>query len=81
MWSSSKLIFFRFLYLAFVVKVHGTTVWLPKDVIEIVDKLKEARRDPTRSDTVRFLLLKALAEMSFLPDETKKALGIKEVKK
>ena len=56
--------------------MKGTTVWLPKDLVEIVDKFKNQRRDPTRSDTVRFLLLKALAEMSFLPEETKKALGV-----
>lgn len=56
--------------------MNGTTIWLPKDVVEIVDKVKNQRRDPTRSDTVRFLLLKALAEMSFLPEETKKALGV-----
>ena len=56
--------------------MKGTTVWLPKDLVEIVDNFKNQRRDPTRSDTVRFLLLKALAEMSFLPEETKKALGV-----
>jgi len=54
-----------------------TTVWLPEDLVELLDKVKEFRRDPTRSDTVRFLILKALAEMSFLPDQTKKALGVK----
>jgi metal-responsive CopG/Arc/MetJ family transcriptional regulator len=56
--------------------MKGTTVWLPKDLVEIVDKFKKQRCDPTRSDTVRFLLLKALAEMSLLPEETKKALGV-----
>jgi metal-responsive CopG/Arc/MetJ family transcriptional regulator len=53
-----------------------TTIWLPEDLVQILDKVKLARKDPTRSDTVRFLVLKALAEMSFLPDETKKALGV-----
>jgi len=53
-----------------------TTIWLPKDVVDLIDKVKLARKDPTRSDTVRFLLLKALAEMSFLPEESKKALGV-----
>lgn len=56
--------------------MEGTVIWLPKDLVELVDKLKEARRDPTRSDTVRFLILRALADLSFLPSETKKALGI-----
>lgn len=55
--------------------MEGTTVWLPKDVVSLVDKVKEDRKDPTRTDTVRYLLLRALAEMSFLPKETKKALG------
>lgn len=56
--------------------VEGTTVWLPADLVVLIDKLKEVRRDPTRSDTVRYLVLRALAELSFLPAETKKALGI-----
>jgi metal-responsive CopG/Arc/MetJ family transcriptional regulator len=54
-----------------------TTIWLPDDLVEIIDKVKIGRKDPTRSDTVRFLLLVALAEMSFLAPETKKALGVK----
>lgn len=54
----------------------GTTIWLPEDVVDIVDRVKEDRKDPTRSDTVRYLLLRALAEMSLLPQETKKALGV-----
>jgi len=58
-----------------VSKLEGTTVWLPKDIVSLVDKVKEDRKDPTRTDTVRYLLLRALAEMSFLPQETKKALG------
>jgi metal-responsive CopG/Arc/MetJ family transcriptional regulator len=55
--------------------VQGTTIWLPKDVVDIIDRVKEMRKDPTRSDTVRYLLLRALRELSFLPEETKKALG------
>jgi metal-responsive CopG/Arc/MetJ family transcriptional regulator len=56
--------------------LEGTTVWLPKDVVSLVDKVKEDRKDPTRTDTVRYLLLRSLAEMSFLTEQTKKALGI-----
>lgn len=55
--------------------MEGTTVWLPADVVDLVDNVKNARRDPTRSDTVRFLILKALADLGYLPDETKRALG------
>lgn len=57
-------------------KLEGTTVWLPKDLVSLVDKVKEDRKDPTRTDTVRYLLLRALAEMSLLREETKKALGV-----
>ena len=57
---------------------NGTTFWLPKDLSELIDRLKIARKDPTRTDTIRFLILKALADLSFLPKEAKKALGIKE---
>jgi hypothetical protein len=56
--------------------MEGTTVWLPKDLVSIINKVKEDRKDPTRTDTVRYLLLRALADMSFLPKETKKALGV-----
>jgi metal-responsive CopG/Arc/MetJ family transcriptional regulator len=52
-----------------------TTIWLPDDLISILDEVKKNRMDPTRSDTVRFLLLRSLAELSFLPENTKKALG------
>jgi len=56
-------------------EAKGTVVWLPGDLVDLVDKLKCERMDPTRSDTVRFLILKALAELSYLREETKKALG------
>ena len=56
-------------------KVKGTVVWLPGDLVDLVDKLKGERMDPTRSDTVRFLILRALADLSYLPEEIKKALG------
>jgi metal-responsive CopG/Arc/MetJ family transcriptional regulator len=56
-----------------------TTVWLPEDLVSILDRVKNDRKDPTRSDTVRFLILRGLAELSILPLESKKALGIKEV--
>ena len=56
--------------------MSGTTVYLPYDVVDLVDQVKEDRRDPTRSDTVRFLLLRSLAAMSYLEPATKKALGL-----
>lgn len=54
----------------------GTTVYLPNDVVGFVDKVKRDRMDVTRADTIRFLLLRALASMSYLDEDTKKALGI-----
>ena len=53
-----------------------TTVWLPDDLVALLDKVKNDRKDPTRSDTVRFLILRSLADMSYLNPTTKKALGI-----
>ena len=56
---------------------NGTTVWVSGDIIELVDKVSTARHDATRSDTLRFLIMRALAEMNFLPAKSKKALGVK----
>lgn len=53
------------------------SVSLPESLISIIEKTKEKRQDPTRSDTVRILILRALAEMALLPEETKAALGIR----
>jgi len=56
-----------------------TTIWLPRELVELVDNLRKARHDPRRSDTVRFLILRSLAEMRLLPGETVRALGLKEI--
>ena len=56
----------------------GTTIYLPSDLVEILDQVQSDRKDPTRSDTVRFLLLYSLAVLSYLPEVTKKAIGLKE---
>ena len=53
-----------------------TTIWLPEDLVSLVDTLKEERKDPTRSDTVRFLLLRALAGLGYLEPYNLKALGL-----
>lgn len=52
------------------------SVSLPESLVKLIDETKEKRRDPTRSDTVRVLLLRALAELSLIPEESKKALGV-----
>jgi metal-responsive CopG/Arc/MetJ family transcriptional regulator len=58
-------------------KGRGSTLYLPDELIIILDRVRKDRRDPTRSDTIRFLILRALAELSYLPEMTKKGLGIK----
>jgi metal-responsive CopG/Arc/MetJ family transcriptional regulator len=60
---------------------QSITISLPQSLVALVEKLQEVRRDPTRSDTVRVLLLQALAAMSYLPDSEKKALGIRAAQK
>lgn len=57
-------------------KPNGTTFYLAHDLVPLVDKLKEQRQDPTRSDTIRFLLLRAMAELGVLPQQQRKALGV-----
>lgn len=54
----------------------ATTFSLPESILDLIEEVRRKRRDPTRSDTVRVLLLQALAAMSYLPDSEKKALGI-----
>jgi metal-responsive CopG/Arc/MetJ family transcriptional regulator len=56
------------------------TLSLPESILELLDTVKQKRRDPTRSDTARVLLLQALAQMSYLPDSQKKALGVRPEK-
>ena len=41
-----------------------------------VDKLKQRRQDPTRAATLRFLILRSLAELGYLPSNQKRALGL-----
>ena len=52
------------------------SVCLPDDLVQLIDDIKVKRRDPSRSNTIRLLLLEKLAEMALLPDEDKKALGM-----
>ena len=59
---------------------RSSTFSLPESVLELVDDVKCKRRGPTRSDTVRILLLHGLAALGYLPNSQKKALGIKTEK-
>jgi metal-responsive CopG/Arc/MetJ family transcriptional regulator len=58
----------------------AATFSLPESVLKLVERVQQERRDPTRSDTVRVLLLQALAAMNYLPQSQKKALGFKPEK-
>ena len=55
----------------------AATFSLPTSLLRLLEEVQRKRRDPTRSDTVRVLLLQALAAMSYLRGSEKKALGIK----
>jgi len=57
-------------------KSNGTTFYLSEDLVPLVDKLKQRRQDPTRAATLRFLILRSLAELGYLPSDQKRALGL-----
>jgi uncharacterized protein (DUF1778 family) len=48
---------------------------MPKEEIELVKKVAKARGEDL-SDFVRRAIYKELADLSFLPEEQKKALGV-----
>jgi len=54
------------------------SISIPETLLTLIEDVKDKRSDPTRSDTVRVLLLQALGNMTYLGPEEKKALGIKE---
>lgn len=54
-------------------RVRTLSICLPEEVFHALEKAKIERRDPSRSDTVRTLLVKVLADLSYLPEETRKA--------
>jgi len=55
-------------------RVKVISLCLDESLIDLLDKVKDKRRDHSRSNTIRTLLLQQLAEMSFLTNEEKKAL-------
>jgi hypothetical protein len=57
-------------------KGNGTTFYLSEDLVPLVDKLKQRRQDSTRAATLRFLILRSLAELGYLPSNQKRALGL-----
>ena len=53
------------------------SVSLPEALLSLIEQMKVRRQDPTRSDTVRVLILHGLAGFGLLPDEVRVALGIR----
>ena len=61
-------------------RVKVISLCLDEGLIDLLDKVKDRRRDRSRSNTIRTLILLQLAELSFLTNEEKKALGVQEAK-
>ena len=61
----------------------GVTFSLPPRLIEMIDAVQLQRQDPSRSDTVRLLLLRALADLGYLKRQQLNALmfGVHNVEK
>jgi len=55
----------------------GLSVSLPSELVELVESLQKERHDPSRSDTIRVLLLEALANKGYLTPPQKKVLGVR----
>jgi metal-responsive CopG/Arc/MetJ family transcriptional regulator len=54
------------------------TFSLPDQLLQMVDAVQLRRRDPTRSDTVRVLLLKALGDLGYLKEKEIAALTLRQ---
>ena len=52
---------------------------IPVGLLEKIEQVRKARFDKNRADTVRFLILKALADLDFLTEAEKIALGLHPV--
>jgi len=55
------------------------TLSLPKRLLNAVAQLQRQRQDPTRSDTVRVLLLERLAQLGYLTSEEARSLGVEKL--
>lgn len=53
---------------------QNKTVTIPSELVDKIDSVSKARFSKSRADTVRFLILKALADLGYLSDEEKNAL-------
>jgi len=52
------------------------SISLPSKLWRILERLRKDRMDPSLSATIKGLLLTRLAEMQYLNEEEKKALGL-----
>ena len=59
-------------------KIEGTTVWFPIDLLDLVDQVKDDRRDPSRSVTFRFLVFLGLDRLGYLDDNTRRGMGLQK---
>jgi metal-responsive CopG/Arc/MetJ family transcriptional regulator len=55
---------------------RSVSLSLPNGLVILIDEVGAKRHDPTRSDTVRILILEALAHLNYLPKDEMKALGV-----
>ena len=53
-----------------------STVYVPKDPLELIDKCGEDRMDSSKADTIRFLLLRSLADIVYMSEDSKRSLGL-----
>lgn len=59
------------------IKLRIISLCLPEDLLILIDEVRINRRDYSRSNTIRQLILHSLASLSYLSPEQKKALGLK----
>jgi len=77
-YADSKLIIvLNINYSAMIGNSIGLSISLPKELVQLIEAVRTERQDPTRSDTIRVLLLEALASKSYLTPPQKKALGVR----
>jgi len=55
---------------------ESLSISLPSKLVRILERLQGDRMDPSLSATIKSLLLMKLAEMQYLDEEEKKALGL-----
>lgn len=57
-------------------RYRSVNISLSDELSALIEEIRARRRDPCRSDTVRYLILRALADMGYLEPEVRKALGV-----